>query len=227
MDAATIAGLHPLRDFDEVLFQHFVGKFKVEENVECKSEAPLNIECLMDEKDVRGFIKRDEFEDISIPIRACEGSFGEGYRRSLVDMENIHSIEVVGSGSRVPAIIRILTEFFGKELRRTMNASECVAGLRDGVSWNLLVSGYCQMGFHGKAREVFHDSRVADVTLDKFSYASVLGVCAQMRDVKLGEIVHGLIFVSGLSVHEFLVKSLIDMYSKCGKVDNARRVFES
>ncbi|KAF9612044.1 hypothetical protein IFM89_037963 [Coptis chinensis] len=98
---------------------------------------------------------------------------------------------------------------------------------RDVVSWNLLVSGYRQMGFHGKAMEVFHDSRVADVTLDKFSYASALGVCAQMRDVKLGEIVHGLIFVSGLSVHEFLVNSLIDMYSKCGKVDNARLVFES
>ncbi|KAF9611614.1 hypothetical protein IFM89_033622 [Coptis chinensis] len=58
------------RDFDEVLFQHYVGKFKV---------------------------------------------------------ENIHSVEVVGSGSRVPAIIRILIEFFGKEPRRTMNASECVA----------------------------------------------------------------------------------------------------
>ncbi|KFK42397.1 hypothetical protein AALP_AA2G250600 [Arabis alpina] len=36
-------------------------------------------------------------------------------------------VEVVGSGSRVPAIIKILTEFFGKEPRRTMNASECVS----------------------------------------------------------------------------------------------------
>ncbi|KAI6691177.1 hypothetical protein NL676_028005 [Syzygium grande] len=42
-------------------------------------------------------------------------------------VENVHMVEVVGSGSRVPAIIRILTEFFGKEPRRTMNASECVA----------------------------------------------------------------------------------------------------
>ena len=42
-------------------------------------------------------------------------------------IENIHSVEVDGSGSRVPAMIKILTEFFGMELRRTMNASECVA----------------------------------------------------------------------------------------------------
>jgi len=41
--------------------------------------------------------------------------------------ENVHFVEVVGSGSRVPAIIKIITDFFGKEPRRTMNASECVA----------------------------------------------------------------------------------------------------
>ncbi|PQQ07870.1 heat shock 70 kDa protein 15-like [Prunus yedoensis var. nudiflora] len=166
LDAATIAGLHPLRlfhettatalaygiyktdlpendqlnvafvdighasmqslggrDFDEVLFHHFAAKFKEEYKIDvfqnaraclrlrvaCEKlkkmlsanpEAPLNIECLMEEKDVRGFIKRDEFEQISVPI-----------------LER----------SRVPAIIKILTDFFKKEPRRTMNASECVA----------------------------------------------------------------------------------------------------
>ncbi|KAL3613928.1 hypothetical protein CASFOL_042002 [Castilleja foliolosa] len=32
------------------------------------SEAPLDIECLVEEKDERGFINRDKFEQISIPI---------------------------------------------------------------------------------------------------------------------------------------------------------------
>ena len=40
---------------------------------------------------------------------------------------DIYAVEVVGSGSRVPAVIKILTEFFGKAPRRTMNASECVS----------------------------------------------------------------------------------------------------
>ncbi|CAA0837237.1 Heat shock 70 kDa protein 14 [Striga hermonthica] len=139
------------RDFDEVLFQHFAAKFKDEYKIDvyqnaraclrlraaCEKlkkvlsanpEAPLNIECLMDEKDVRGFIKRDEFEEISIPIlervkRPLEKALAE----AGLTTEHIHSVEVVGSGSRVPAIIKILTEFFGKEPRRTMNASECVA----------------------------------------------------------------------------------------------------
>ncbi|XP_058111130.1 heat shock 70 kDa protein 14-like [Magnolia sinica] len=139
------------RDFDEVLFHHFVAKFKeqykidVYQNVRAcqrlrtaceklkkmlsaNAEAPINIECLMDEKDVRGFIKRDEFEQISVPIlERVKGPLEKALAEAGIGLENIHAVEVVGSGSRVPAIIKILTEFFGKEPRRTMNASECVA----------------------------------------------------------------------------------------------------
>ncbi|CAN6442203.1 unnamed protein product [Victoria cruziana] len=139
------------RDFDEVLFQHFASKFKDEYKIDIFSnaractrlrtscekvkkvlsanpEAQLNIECLMDEKDVRGLIKRDEFEQISTPIlERVKGPLERAVHDAGLTVDNIHSVEVVGSGSRVPAIIRILTEFFGKEPRRTMNASECVA----------------------------------------------------------------------------------------------------
>ncbi|XP_054781449.1 heat shock 70 kDa protein 15-like [Prosopis cineraria] len=139
------------RDFDEVLFQHFAAKFREEYKIDvfqnaraclrlraaCEKlkkmlsanpEAPLNIECLMDEKDVRGFIKRDEFEKLSVPIlervkKPLENALAE----AGLTVENVHMVEVIGSGSRVPAINKILTEFFKKEPRRTMNASECVA----------------------------------------------------------------------------------------------------
>lgn len=139
------------RDFDEVLFRHFAAKFREEYKVDvyqnaracqrlraaCEKlkkvlsanpDAPLNIECLMDEKDVRGFIKRDEFERISSPIlERVKGPLEKALSEAGIGVDDVHVVEVVGSGSRVPAIIRILSEFFGKEPRRTMNASECVA----------------------------------------------------------------------------------------------------
>ncbi|KAL7140085.1 hypothetical protein ABFS83_09G097400 [Erythranthe nasuta] len=139
------------RDFDEALFQHFAAKFKDEYKIDvyqnaraclrlraaCEKlkkvlsanpEAPLNIECLMEEKDVRGFIKRDEFEQISSPIlERVKKPLEKALAEAGLTVENIHSVEVVGSGSRVPAVFKILTDFFGKEPRRTMNASECVA----------------------------------------------------------------------------------------------------
>ncbi|KGN45354.1 heat shock 70 kDa protein 15 [Cucumis sativus] len=139
------------RDFDEVLFHHFAAKFKDEYKIDVYQNAraclrlriaceklkkvlsanpvaPLNIECLMDEKDVKGIIKRDEFEQISIPIlERVKGPLEQALAEAGLTIENIHVVEVVGSGSRVPAIIKILTDFFKKEPRRTMNASECVA----------------------------------------------------------------------------------------------------
>ncbi|KAK1376027.1 Heat shock 70 kDa protein 14 [Heracleum sosnowskyi] len=139
------------RDFDEVLFQHFAEKFKTEYKIDvyqnaraclrlraaCEKlkkvlsanpEAPLNIECLMDDKDVRSFIKRDEFEQISIPIlERVKKPLEKALSEAGLTADNIYAVEVVGSGSRVPAVMKILTEFFGKEPRRTMNASECVA----------------------------------------------------------------------------------------------------
>ncbi|KAG6537264.1 hypothetical protein ZIOFF_002351 [Zingiber officinale] len=73
---------------------------KLKKVLSANPKAPLNIECLMDEKDVRGFIKREKFEQINIPI-----------------LERVKG----------PLEKALTEEFFGKEPRRTMNASECVA----------------------------------------------------------------------------------------------------
>ena len=44
-----------------------------------------------------------------------------------VSTEDIAAIEVIGGSSRVPALIKILKDFFGKEPSRTLNAKECVS----------------------------------------------------------------------------------------------------
>ena len=77
---------------------------------------------------MRGFIKREEFEQISAPVlERVKGPLEKALAEAGLTTDSVHFVEVVGSGSRVPAIIKIITEFFGKEQRRTMNASECVA----------------------------------------------------------------------------------------------------
>ncbi|KAH7657356.1 Heat shock protein 70 family protein [Dioscorea alata] len=139
------------RDFDDVLFKHFAAKFrdrykidvyqsahaslrlraaceKLKKTLSAYPEGLLNIEWLMDGKDVKGFIKREEFEQISMPIlERVKAPLEKALLDAGLTVQSIHSAEVVGSGSRVPAIIRILTEFFVQVPRRTMDASECVA----------------------------------------------------------------------------------------------------
>nr|GEZ03959.1 heat shock 70 kDa protein 16-like [Tanacetum cinerariifolium] len=139
------------RDFDEVLFEHFAAQFKEQYKIDVHSntrasirlrasceklkkvlsantEAPLSIECLIEDNDVKGIITRDEFENLSqqllervtIPcLKAVEDSG--------ISVDKIYTIELVGSGSRIPAIAKKLTLVFKKEPTRTLNASECVA----------------------------------------------------------------------------------------------------
>ena len=86
------------RDFDEVLFRHFASKFKDQYNIDVCSdsrasirlrasceklkkvlsanvEAQLSIECLVDDKDVSGFITREEFENLSFTGFIRKGFF--------------------------------------------------------------------------------------------------------------------------------------------------------
>ncbi|GJT99217.1 RNA-directed DNA polymerase, eukaryota [Tanacetum coccineum] len=67
-----------------------------------------------------------------------------------------------------------------------------------------------------------------NVGFSKFTYGSVLSVCGKTGDLELGRVVHGMIVVSGVGVDvdAFLSNLLVGMYSKCGRVDIARVVFE-
>lgn len=139
------------RDFDEVLFTHFAEKFKEQYKIDVYSnakacirlraaceklkkvlsanpEAPLNIECLMDEKDVKGFITREEFENLASGLlERISTPCKEALIEAGLDAEKISSVELVGSGSRIPAVSTLLSSLFKREPSRKLNASECVA----------------------------------------------------------------------------------------------------
>ncbi|MED6216189.1 hypothetical protein PIB30_005068 [Stylosanthes scabra] len=139
------------RDFDEVLFSYFAAKFREQYSIDVYSnaracirlrsaceklkkvlsanaEAPLNIECLMDEKDVKGIIKREEFEKLASGLlERIRVPCNKALADAGLTVEKIHSVELVGSGSRIPAITRLLTSLSKREPSRTLNASECVA----------------------------------------------------------------------------------------------------
>lgn len=98
--------------------------------------------------------------------------------------------------------------------------------VRDAVTWNSLIAGYSQMGSAEKALDVFRRAWDSEVPLDRFSYAGALGACAQSGDLRKGRILHGMVVVNGLYRRAFITNSLIDMYSKCGMIDDVRFAFD-
>ncbi|KFK38746.1 hypothetical protein AALP_AA3G155500 [Arabis alpina] len=97
---------------------------------------------------------------------------------------------------------------------------------RNIISFNSLISGYNQMGFHDQAMGLFLEARDYNLKLDKFTYAGAFGFCGERCDLGLGKLLHGLVIVNGLPQECFLINLLIDMYSKCGKLDLAMSLFD-
>ncbi|KAL3844721.1 hypothetical protein ACJIZ3_002124 [Penstemon smallii] len=111
------------------------------------------------------------------------------------------------------------------------SASELFRGLpvKDMVAWTAMVTGFVQNAKPREALEYFEKMQSAGVQTDEVTLVGVINACAQLGAVKYANWVRDVAEKSGLGpkndVH--VGSALIDMYSKCGSVDDAYKVFKS
>ncbi|KAF5785513.1 putative tetratricopeptide-like helical domain superfamily, DYW domain-containing protein [Helianthus annuus] len=98
------------------------------------------------------------------------------------------------------------------------------------VAWNALISGYVHKGLVSNALELSRKMCLLEIGFDEFSYTSILGACAS-----------GKLFLHGKQVHAYITRTvknpsrdflfsvnnaLIALYWRCGKLDDARKIFD-
>ncbi|WJX49322.1 hypothetical protein P8452_35773 [Trifolium repens] len=99
---------------------------------------------------------------------------------------------------------------------------------RDVICCNSMMAGYVQNGYCVEALKLFHDMRRAtDMLPDDTTLLIVLTAVAQLGRVEDGVAIHRYLMDSGYALSDNLGVALIDMYSKCGSIDNAISVFEN
>lgn len=98
---------------------------------------------------------------------------------------------------------------------------------RDVVSCTAIISGYAQMGLDEEALELFRRLQREGMTCNYVTYASVLTALSGLAAVDHGKQVHNYVLRSELPFYVVLQNSLIDMYSKCGNLTYARRIFDN
>lgn len=97
---------------------------------------------------------------------------------------------------------------------------------RDVVSWNSLVSGYALVGNVGEILDLMRRMRVEDVNFDQQTIGSLVSAIARQGDLEIGQLVHAWILTAGFELDAHVETSLIVLYSKCGKIDDAFQLFE-
>ncbi|KAL1211640.1 Pentatricopeptide repeat-containing protein [Cardamine amara subsp. amara] len=100
---------------------------------------------------------------------------------------------------------------------------------RDLVTWNSLLFGYSKKGCDQRAvRELFYEMLIAEkVKPDRVTMVSLISSAANNGELSQGRWVHGLVIRLQMKVDAFLGSALIDMYCKCGTIEQAFIVFKT
>lgn len=99
---------------------------------------------------------------------------------------------------------------------------------RNVFSWNILVGGYARNGRFFDVLESFKSMLVeADVPPNDATLVTVLSSCARLGCLDLGKWVHVYAESIGYKGNVYIGNALIDMYAKCGIIENSVEVFKS
>ncbi|XP_020214577.1 putative pentatricopeptide repeat-containing protein At3g25970 [Cajanus cajan] len=98
---------------------------------------------------------------------------------------------------------------------------------RDTVSWNAIISTYANSGHLDTSWQLLSAMRRSALAFDSHTLGSILKGVARAGELQLGQQLHSVMHKMGLSENVFSGSALLDMYAKCGRVDDAYVVFRS
>ncbi|KAI0523592.1 hypothetical protein KFK09_005988 [Dendrobium nobile] len=97
---------------------------------------------------------------------------------------------------------------------------------RDAVSWNCMIVAYGQHRKGPKALSLFQEMIRRGVDVDMYTLASVLTAFTTVKDLPGGMQFHSFLIKSAFEKNPHVGSGLIDLYSKCCRVLQAKQVFE-
>jgi pentatricopeptide repeat protein len=97
----------------------------------------------------------------------------------------------------------------------------------DLVTWNIIISAYAQHGFGDKVMELLNSMKQSGMKPTVITYTTVLKAFAEKMSLTKGKQLHEDIVNSKVNSDEQLESTLLNMYSKCGSLEEAVTVFKS
>ncbi|EEF43015.1 pentatricopeptide repeat-containing protein, putative [Ricinus communis] len=95
------------------------------------------------------------------------------------------------------------------------------------VSWNSMISGLAHQGLFKEALHMFRRMQTMGLKPDSVTLVGVLNSCANLGDLELGKWVHSYIDKNHMKADGYVANALVDMYAKCGSIDQAFMVFQA
>ncbi|XP_071705018.1 putative pentatricopeptide repeat-containing protein At5g13230, mitochondrial [Rutidosis leptorrhynchoides] len=96
---------------------------------------------------------------------------------------------------------------------------------KDVVPWSFMIARYSQSDRCEEAVKLFCKMRQESVVPNQFTFASALQACATMENLNLGKQIHCHVQKVGLDLIVYVSNALMDVYAKCGFIDDSVELF--
>lgn len=93
-------------------------------------------------------------------------------------------------------------------------------------SWNSIIAELARSGDSVEALKAFSSMRKSALKPNRSTFPCAIKSCSALCDLTAGKQAHQQAFVFGYASDLFTSSALIDMYSKCRELDDARHVFD-
>ncbi|XP_027354884.1 pentatricopeptide repeat-containing protein At4g33170 [Abrus precatorius] len=141
--------------------------------------------------------------------------------------KQIHGIVVRSELDRVVSVANSLMNMYVKA--GSVSYARTVFGQMkelDLISWNTVISGCALSGLEELSVRLFVDLLCSGLLPDQFTIASVLRACSSLEEgYYLGKMIHSCAIKAGVVLDSFVSTTLIDLYSKSGKMEEAEHLF--
>lgn len=139
----------------------------------------------------------------------------------------LHSLMVFHGFEQVVSVRNaLITAYFNCEKQGSARKVFDEMFEKNVITWTAMVSGLARCAMFKESLVLFQEMRRSCLA-NSLTYSSSLFACSGMRAVREGQQIHGLVLKSGIVADLCVDSALMDMYSKCGFMDDAYRVFKA
>uniref|UniRef100_A0A803QUS9 DYW domain-containing protein n=1 Tax=Cannabis sativa TaxID=3483 RepID=A0A803QUS9_CANSA len=158
---------------------------------------------------------------VSSVLCACAGKF------AVFECKQLHAFAVKASMDSNVFVGTALLDVYAKcgFIKDASCVFECMPN-KSLVTWSSMMAGYVQTALYEEALVLFHKAQVLELEADPFVFSSAICACAGLASLNEGNQVHAALCKVGFGSNIFIASSLIDMYAKCGSIEEAYTVFQ-
>ncbi|KAL3538102.1 hypothetical protein ACH5RR_001468 [Cinchona calisaya] len=188
---------------------------------------------------ISGLVQNEFYEEsLDLFVEMYHGSVSPNYLTFLSALSACAGLQALKEGCQIHGIVQklgmqsdycvesALMDMYSKcgcveDVWRIFESAQVV----DEVSMTVVLVGFVQNGFEDEAIQIFEKMVKAGIKIDPNVISAVLGVFGIDTSLDLGKQVHSLVIKKGFGANSFVSNGLINMYSKCGNLEESVKIF--